>query len=113
MKKVVQKSVHRLIDSLEEGDLISMGGSLRIVRRVNRDDDDRVRSIVLAIRRSSWTNHCSTTVCRADMYHCNLELVCKKFSSLDGWLDKRFQYSVEHPYAEDRLTAKDVIGVLL
>jgi hypothetical protein len=109
----VLNSTHLLIDSLEAGDLISVRGTLRIVRHVGRDDDGKVRNIILAIKRSSWTNQCYTAVVRCDLYHVQLEVVSKQFSSLDTWLDKRFTYSIEHPHAPDRLTAKDVIGVLM
>jgi hypothetical protein len=100
-----------LIDSIEDGDLIRLNGTLRVARSVSRREG-RVKSITFAIRRCSWTRRPYTVVGRTDMYLKPLEIVAKGFGLCHGPLDMFLQSDVEARGGPSLLQCCDVIGIV-
>jgi hypothetical protein len=100
-----------LIDSIQTEDLIRLNGAIRIARSVKRKGG-RVKSVIFAIRRCSWTRRPYTVINRADMYLKPLEIVAKGFSLCRGPIDAMLQSDIEARGGPSLLECCDVIGVV-
>lgn len=105
-----------LIDSLEVGDLISLNGTLRVVRAIGRRrpksylKDWQVYSIGLSILRCSWTRRPVTHKGRCDLYHCDLSVVQKGYGVTHTPIEEILQRDIET--GTRVLECCDVIGVI-
>ncbi len=104
-------------DSLEVGDVITNGGSWRIVRKVSRwsnhwSKETRVRSITLAIRHCSWTHRCYTVVTRSDLKQRGFKKVAARVQLKSSGIDAKIKAAIHQDSWEPKLlTCCDVEGL--
>lgn len=96
---------------LQVGDVITNGGPFRIVRELTRRRDGRLSSVILAIRRCSWTHRCYTYLNATDLRCMGYRRVRVKRRALRKRIDKLIIAAIHQPAKEKYiLTCCDVEG---